>query len=164
MSGRTRQTPFADFGYLFDQMERMAQELRGSTTRASVTTLPVDIFDRGDELVVQAFVPGVRSEHLEVSIDDGVLTISGRFPQLYDTDDARAWTWYALELRTGAFQRSVSLPYKVDLEQVHAQVEDGILRLVLPKAAEAKPHRIQISGSVSTPQIVESVSTPAEQS
>jgi HSP20 family protein len=160
MSVRVRQNQFADFGYLFDQMERIAQEMRTTGPRTSVTTLPVDVYDRGDELIVQTFVPGVRSEHLDVQIDDGVLTISGNFPQLYDSDDARSWTWYALELRTGAFQRSISLPYKVELASVEAHVEDGVLRLVLPKAQEAKPHRIQIGGdaaTTATPQLAESM-------
>jgi HSP20 family protein len=102
-------------------------------------------------------VPGVRSEHLDIQIDDGVLTISGRFPQLYDTDDARSWTWYALELRSGAFQRSVSLPYKIELDSVEAHVEDGVLRLILPKAQEAKPHRIQVGAGATAPQLVETV-------
>lgn len=162
MSARMRQNQFADFSYLFDQMERIAQEMRGTGTRTSVTTLPVDVYDRGDELVVQTFVPGVRSEHLDIQIDDGVLTISGRFPQLYDTEDARLWTWYTLELRSGAFQRSISLPYKIDPASVQAHIEDGVLRLTLPKAQEAKPHRIQVSSESTAPQRVETVSDTAE--
>jgi HSP20 family protein len=139
-------------------MDRLAQEMRSKTTRTSVTTLPVDVYDRGEELVVRAFVPGIQADHLDIQIDEGVLTISGRFPQLYDPEEAQGWTWYSLELRTGDFQRSVALPYKVDLGGIRAQVENGLLQVVLPKAAEAKAHRISIGGETSV-QPIEAEST-----
>ncbi len=148
--------PANDFWYLVDQMDRMSQEMLSRTSRSQVMTLPVDIFDRGDEFVVQAFVPGVRAEHLEVQIDDGVLTISGSFPTLYDVEDAGNWTWYSRELRTGDFQRSINLPYKVEHESVSAEVIDGLFKLTLPKAAEARPFRIAIGETTkSTPEIAE---------
>lgn len=143
---RVRYSPMTDFGYLFDQMDRMAQEVLGGTAQSRVATLPVDVFDRGEELIVRAFVPGVHPDSLDITIDDGVLTIAGHFPELYDSEDASSWTWYNRELRTGKFRRSFNLPYKVEMGEVSASVEDGILWLKLPKAAEAKPHRIAISG------------------
>lgn len=140
-------SPFADFAYLHDQMDRIAQEMLTRTTNVpSVTTLPIDVFDRGDEIVVQAYVPGVRAEHLDIQVDEDVLTISGSFPQLYDREEASNWTWHTRELRSGNFQRSLSLPYKVDYDQAEAHVEDGVLRMVFPKAAEARPRRIAITG------------------
>jgi HSP20 family protein len=138
--------PFADFAYLHDQMDRIAQEMLTRTNAPTVTTLPVDIYDRGEDIIVQAYIPGVRAEHLDIQIDDDVLTISGSFPQLYDSEEAGNWTWHVRELRSGNFQRSVSLPFKVDYDRAEAQVEDGILRMVFPKAAEAKPRRISVSG------------------
>jgi HSP20 family protein len=147
---RRRVSPMTDFGYLFDQMDRMAQEVLGGNPRVRVATLPVDVYDRGDELVIRAYVPGVHPEQIDIQIDDGVLTISGNFPELYDSEDAANWAWYTRELRAGSFQRSFNLPFKVDTEATTAKVEDGILWLTLPKAAEAKPHRISIAGSGST--------------
>jgi HSP20 family protein len=136
---------FADVAFLQNQLDRLAQEAFGARSQASVMTLPVDVFDKGDEIVVSAFVPGLRAEHLDVQIEDGVVTISGSFPQLYDADDARGYTWFTRELRGGRFQRVFSLPAKVDVEHTTAEIVDGILRLVFPKAAEAKARRIQIS-------------------
>jgi len=151
-----RNSPMTDFAYLFDQMDRLAQEMLGSTARTRVTTLPVDIYDRGEELIVQAFVPGIHADSLDITIDDGVLTIAGQFPELYPSDESANWSWYTRELRTGSFQRSFSLPYKIDVDNVTASVEDGVLRLVLPKAPEAKPRRIPVgSGATTTVHQVE---------
>jgi HSP20 family protein len=139
-------SPFADFAYLHDQMDRIAQEMLTRTNAPTVTTLPVDVYDRGEDIIVQAYVPGVRAEHLDIQIDDDVLTISGSFPQLYDQEESGNWTWQVRELRSGNFQRSLSLPFKVDYDRAEAQVEDGILKMVFPKAAEARPRRISVNG------------------
>ena len=161
MSKRVMWTsPFADFAYLHDQMDRIAQEMLTRTNGSTVTTLPVDIFDKGNEIVVMAYVPGVTADHLDIQVDDGVLTISGAFPRLYDSEDASNWTWHTRELRSGQFQRSLSLPYKVDFDRAQAKIEDGILRLTLPKAPEAMPRKIEVTGhrSVSTPELSETIS------
>jgi HSP20 family protein len=148
--------PFGDFAYLQHQLDRLAQDAFGMRSQTSVTTLPIDVFDSGDQLVVQAFLPGVRAEHLNVEVEDGVVTISGQYPQLYDQDDVRGYTWYARELRGGAFQRSIALPYKIDWDHTSATMADGILRMTFPKAPEAKPRRIAISDAssgVQTPEL-----------
>lgn len=156
MLQRSSSFPFADFAFIENQLDRLAQEALGLRSQTSVTTLPVDVYDTGEDVVIQAFVPGMRAEHLDINIEDGVLTISGQFPQLYDHEDAQSWSWYARELRGGRFQRSLSLPYKVDVDQASATVSDGILHLSLPKAAEAKPRKIAISNSAAathTPEL-----------
>lgn len=156
MLQRTTSFPFADFAFIENQLDRLAQEALGLRAQTSVMTLPVDVFDTGEDVVIQAFVPGMRAEHLDINLEEGVLTISGQYPQLYDQDDARSWSWYARELRGGRFQRTINLPYKVDVDQANATVADGILRLTLPKAAEAKPRRIPIadvSVGSSTPEL-----------
>ena len=154
-------SPFADFAYLHDQMDRIAQEMLTRTNAPTVTTLPVDVYDRGEDIIVQAYVPGVRAEHLDIQIDDDVLTISGSFPQLYDQEESGNWTWQVRELRSGNFQRSLSLPFKVDYDRAEAHVEDGILRMTFPKAAEARPRRIAVSGQTTiTHELSESTTNP----
>ncbi|MEZ4522615.1 MAG: Hsp20/alpha crystallin family protein [Thermomicrobiales bacterium] len=154
-----RISPMTDFAYLFEQMDRMAQDAIGGSPRARVATLPVDIYDRGEDLVVQAFVPGIHADSLEITIDDGVLTIAGTFPQLHDTEEAASWSWYTRELRSGSFQRSFNLPFKVDVEHVTAKVEDGVLWLTMPKAPESKPRRIQVGSGSTTVHEVEANTT-----
>jgi HSP20 family protein len=144
-AGWTTWSPWADFAYLQDRLDRLAQDAFGVKSQTSVYTLPIDVFDKGEQIVVQGFVPGLRAEHLDIQVDNGVLTIYGVYPFLYDAEEARGYTWYARELRGGRFQRSIALPVKVDFEHATAEIIDGVLRMVFPKAAEAKPRRIQIS-------------------
>jgi HSP20 family protein len=139
--------PFGDLTYFQNQLDRLMQDAFGARAHTNVQTLPVDVFDKGEELVIHAFVPGLRAEHLDVEVEEGVVTISGYYPQLYDQDEMRSWTWYARELRGGRFQRSIALPYKVDWDSASATVTDGILTLTFPKAAEARPRRIPIADS-----------------
>lgn len=149
-------SPWGDFAYLQHQLDRLAQDAFGLGSQSSVATLPVDVFDKGDQLVIQAFVPGLRAEHLEIQVEDNTVTISGQFPQLYDAEEARGYTWYARELRGGRFGRGISLPYKVDLDESSATVADGMLTMTFPKAPEAKPRRIEIregSSMTTTPEL-----------
>ncbi len=149
-------SPWGDFAYLQHQLDRLAQDAFGLGSQSSVATLPVDVFDKGDELIIQAFVPGLRAEHLDIQVEDNTVTISGQFPQLYDPEESRGHTWYARELRGGRFGRGISLPYKVDLDASSAMVADGVLKMMFPKAPEAKPRRIEIresSSSASTPEL-----------
>lgn len=154
-----RITPMTDFAYLFEQMDRMAQDALGNHPRTRVATLPVDIYDQGEELVVQAFVPGIHAESLDITIDDGVLTIAGTFPQLYDSEEAANWSWYTRELRSGSFQRSFNLPFKIDVDSVTAKVEDGVLWLTMPKAPESKPRRISVGSGTTQVHEVEATTT-----
>ncbi len=155
MATRMMTTPWGDLAYLQHQLDRLAQEAFGAGSHSNVTTLPVDVFDKDEQLTIQAFVPGLRAEHLDIQVENNVVSISGQFPHLYDTDDAQAFTWYSRELRGGRFGRSISLPYKVDWEHATATVTDGILTLQLPKAAEAKPRRLEIrdGGEVTTHEL-----------
>lgn len=145
MPGRTMtMNPFADVAYLQHQLDRLAQDAFGLRSQTSVSTLPVDVFDTGEQVVVQAFVPGLRAEHLDIQVEDNTVTISGQFPHLYDAEESRNYSWYARELRGGRFGRGINLPYKVDWDNTNASVADGVLTLTFPKAPEAKPRRIQI--------------------
>ena len=109
MASRSVSTfPFGDVAYLQNQLDRLVQDAFGMRSQTNVATLPIDIFDTGEQLVIQAFVPGLRAEHLDIQVEDSVVTISGQYPHLYDTEEARNHTWYARELRGGRFQRSVA--------------------------------------------------------
>jgi len=106
--------------------------------------LPLDVFATSDEVVVIAAIPGVRPEDVEVSIDQGTVTISGTLANVADAEDAKGATWYLHELTHGQFRRSVSLPVDIDSTEADATFADGILKLRLPKAEQAKPRRIEV--------------------
>jgi len=153
--------PWADFAYLQHQLDKLTQEAFGIRSQTNVATLPVDVFDKGDQLIVQAFVPGLRAEHLDIQVEENTITINGEYPHLYDAEESRGYTWYARELRGGRFGRSINLPYKVDWDAVSATVADGLLTMTLPKAPEARPRRIDIreASSMSSPAELTATST-----
>jgi len=99
---------------------------------------PLEVHESGENLVVQLDLPGVSKENLDISLEDGVLAVSGnRTPS----------TGQALytERSFGAFRRSINLPSAIDGNKVQAIYENGVLVITLPKAEEAKAKKIMVS-------------------
>jgi HSP20 family protein len=102
----------------------------------------VDVYEENENLVVEAHLPGLRPEQLEVTVERGVLTISGRT----ETEQERKDRQYLLrEQRSGRFSRSLQLPASYTADPSESTFEHGVLRLVFPKAEDAKPRRIQLT-------------------
>lgn len=102
---------------------------------------PVDIFERGDNLMIRAELPGVRKDDIEVRVENGILTLQGERQREEEVQDRDA---FRLERVYGSFSRSFSLPTSVDAAKIGAHLKDGVLELTLPKAEEAKPKKVQI--------------------
>ena len=101
----------------------------------------VDVYEEADNLVVEAHLPGIKPEDLEVHVERGVLTISGKT----ESEEERKGRNYLLrEKRAGRFSRSLQLSATYRTEECRADFEHGVLRLTFPKSEEAKPRRIQI--------------------
>ena len=104
----------------------------------------MDVYEEGDNLVVEVHLPGMKPDDLDVHIERGVLTISGRT----EAEQERKERNYLLrEKRVGRFTRSMQLPASYTADPSEATFEQGVLRLVFPKAEEAKPRRIQLGTS-----------------
>jgi HSP20 family protein len=103
-------------------------------------TPPLDLYQNNDNIVAVVELPGMRKEDIEISLQDGTLTISGERKEETVKDGAAR-----SERFTGKFRRSVTLPTRVDANKVNATYKDGILTVTLPKAEEAKPKQIQIN-------------------
>jgi HSP20 family protein len=101
----------------------------------------VDVYQDKDNVYVKAEVPGMKKEDVEVSLHDGILSISGERKSETQHKDAET---YRSERFVGRFQRSFTLPSLVKADEVKAQYKDGILTITLPKAEEAKPKQIEI--------------------
>jgi HSP20 family protein len=116
--------------------------------------LPLDVYATPDEAVIIAAVPGMTSQDLEVTVNQSTITVSGRLPSAVESEQGQGATWYLHELWHGPFRRSVTLPFEVDAGRAEATFENGIVRIVLPKAAQAKPQRIAIkpAGGQEAPQ------------
>jgi len=105
---------------------------------------PVDIVEEGDRLIFMAELPGVAREDIEVKVENGTLTLRGEKRREKETGTESA---HRIERLYGGFHRSFTLPTSVDTENIQARYKDGILELILPKAAEARPRRITIRES-----------------
>jgi HSP20 family protein len=92
---------------------------------------------------IYAFAPGIDASKLEVSVDKGLLTISGERPTGLPEDGGKT-TVFARERFDGAFKRAVSLPEDVDTAKVEAEYRNGILRITVPKAQAYKPRRVEV--------------------
>jgi HSP20 family protein len=104
----------------------------------------LDVHDDKDQLTVQVELPGLQKDQIDISLHDGVLTVSGE--RKTDRERKEGETFRS-ERYFGKFQRSVTLPAQVDASKVKASYKDGILTIELPKAEEAKPRQIAISAS-----------------
>jgi HSP20 family protein len=101
----------------------------------------VNIAEQGDGYMVEALAPGVDPASLDLSVKDNVLTISG---EKKAPEGVRPEAFHRSERSAGRFVRAVELPAELDAEKVKAAYADGILRVTLPKAEQAKPRRIEI--------------------
>jgi HSP20 family protein len=106
--------------------------------------LPLDVYATSDEVVLIAAVPGLGPDDIEITINQGTITLSGKTPNVAQSEEAKNATWYLHELPHGSFTRSVSLPIEVEASKADATFEQGILRLRLPKAEQAKPRQIKV--------------------
>lgn len=108
-------------------------------------SVPIDVFEDGDEVVIKANVAGIDPEQLHVEIADDEFRIWGSFEELEEKKDER---YHLRERRTGRFERAGTLPCAVDRETVSAEVDHGVLMVRAHKAPEGRRHevRVQVKG------------------
>lgn len=142
----TRYEPFTRLMTLRDAVDRMFEEAfgRAGAGRVAPGIMPIDMFERQDELIVMAAVPGVKPEDVDISVTNDTLTIRATIHSEMEKEEAASWNWYLHELQSGQFTRTVSLPFPVSPDQAEAKFENGLLRLRLPKSPAAMPKRIKV--------------------
>jgi HSP20 family protein len=150
MTTMMRWDPFQDLRSAQDEMAQMSPMLahalglhtqpQGSGT-ATAWAPALDISERKDAYLVTVELPGVEAEDLEITMEDGLLTIQGERQFAHDSSEQQ---FHRVERRYGAFRRSITLPAQVQAEQIEASFENGVLQIEVPKAEEAKPKRIQV--------------------
>lgn len=140
-----RWDPFREMEELRARIDRIFEEFLGSLRRREwgaprAWIPPVDIYDAGDELVVEMDLPGLRKEEIEIQMDGDTLTVRGERKR--PPEEGRR---YARSERIfGPFERSFSINVPIKVEEVRAFYENGVLTLRLPKAVEARPRRIKV--------------------
>ena len=110
--------------------------------------MPLDVYATPEEAVVIAAVPGLNPQDLEITYTENTLTLSGVVPNAVDSEQDKNAMWYAHELWSGQFRRTVTLPFEVDADKAEATFEHGIVRITLPKAEWAKPQKIAIKAGI----------------
>ncbi len=105
-------------------------------------TPAVDVYEDKENFVIQAELPGLKREDIEVSLHEGTLTLSGERKAETRHEEAEV---YRAERPVGRFQRALVLPATVATDKVKAGYTDGVLTVTLPKSEEAKPKKIDVS-------------------
>jgi len=143
MADLTLWEPLNDLMTMRDWMDRFIDRFWGRDLIGfgMFETPPVDMYQTEDEVIVKATIPGVKPEDLQISVAGDVLTIRGEVKQEEETKNK---TYHLRERRYGTFSRSFPLPTAVVADKAHAEFENGILTLVLPKAEEVRPKTITV--------------------
>jgi HSP20 family molecular chaperone IbpA len=116
---------------------------KGERTRErKVYTPAVDIMERKDDIVVIADMPGADEQSVDITLEKNVLTIYGKV----ETDMPEKHTLHLSEYGIGDYQRVFTLTDEVDRDNIQASVKNGVLRIVLPKAATVKTRKIAVKG------------------
>lgn len=127
---------------LDDVMTDVTGTALGTANTQSTFAPAIDVRANDDEVVFHCDVPGIKQDDLEITVENGVLTIKGQ--RRYEgSDKDRVW----LGRSYGAFARSFTLPDYVDPDAMTADLADGVLTLRVPKQPKAKPRRIPIGSA-----------------
>jgi len=142
-------SPFRHLTNLREEIDRLFESPMAELTQSSHQFLngwmpAVDVYEDENNLYLTAELPGMNKDDIEISVHEGVLTLSGERKADEKYKDAEV---YRSERSLGRFQRTLTLPTAVDPEKVKATYRDGILSVLLPKAEECKPKHIEIKAS-----------------
>lgn len=114
------------------------------TTPRTARMFPaLNVWEREDELYVEAELPGIRTDDLDISVVGHQLVLKGRRP---DFQPEEGVSFHRRERGVGEFVRAVELPVEVNADGVEAKLTDGVLLITLPKAEAAKPRKIEVKG------------------
>lgn len=129
---------FVQFGRMMDRL------LSGGAPRnltSQSNGIPVDIFEQDGKLFIKAAVPGVSPEDLDVSVEDGVLTIKGETRHEEVTENTKV---YRREYSYGEFTRSIRLPDDLDMESIEAKFDKGFVVISMRRIIEEKPKALKV--------------------
>ena len=143
--------PFREMRSLQDEVNRLFSTSFNRSGDSELTrgawNPSVDIYENKDQIVLEAELPGMKPEDVNISVENNVLTIHGerKFEKKDEKDN-----FHRVERSYGSFTRSFTLPPTVSSEAADAVFENGVLRLTLAKREEAKPRQIQIKAGGDT--------------
>lgn len=131
--------PLAPFTAMRRELDQLVDNVIDWGGRSAFPAL--NVWEEGDALLAEAEVPGFRLEDLEISLQEGGLTIKGK-REAAASDSAA--NYHRRERVNRAFERTVALPFEIATDKVEATLRDGVLTIRMPKAEAAKPRRIEV--------------------
>ena len=148
----TRWNPYRDMAIMRRSMDRLVDSFFEDANLPETVTwgVALDVAEKEGEFVVQASLPGVKPEDIDVTFTNNTLTIKGEVRSEEEREESR---YHLRERRYGMFARSITLPRGIDGDHIEASYKDGVLTLRLPKREEIKPRRIEIHSA--EPQMIE---------
>ena len=141
-----RYEPWTAVNQLHRQINRIFDDRAGASAEATVADwMPAaDVLEYADKFVLKLDVPGVNASSIDITLDQGVLTVSGERPAEVTAKEVER---SRRERVSGRFHRRFTLPDTVDAAAVHATGRDGVLEVTIPKQAKAKPRRIEVASA-----------------
>ena len=122
--------------------KKEVKKVAGEGTRPGPVFIPaVDILENANEIIVLADMPGVESKSVDIDLNDNQLTITGKV----DAPEGEKETSLYEEFNWGDYFRQFTLSNVIDQGKISAKMENGVLRLVLPKVEKAKPQKIKVA-------------------
>lgn len=153
--GITRWQPFGEMQAFRNMMDRLFEDSFSRPWRtfdiSTMGSMPLDVYEEADKYVVEAALPGVRSQDVDVQVQGNTVTISGHIGDNQQQNQPQGQgqqnrNYLMRERIGGQFSRSVTLPLEIDTDKCEASFEHGVLRLTLPKTPTHQPKHIQIQG------------------
>jgi HSP20 family protein len=162
-----RPSPFGELMTLRSAMDRLFED---SFVRRpfgagfdGMNTLPLDVTSTNDALIVEAALPGIKPEDVDITVEDGTLSIRGNYREERHEGEGEN---LLSEIRRGSVYRTVTLPSGLEPDKATASFEHGVLKLRVPKAEATKPRQIRITptveGSAAAPRRLDEVKPAGE--
>ena len=153
MTVLTRWEPLREFSTLQDRMNRLFRETQGNGQDESLTSSSfapaVDVYEDEHNVALKIEVPGIDEKDIDVRIENNTLTVHG---DRKIEKEEKEENYRRVERQYGSFTRTFNLPPTVDAEKVQADYDKGVLKITLPKKAEAKPKQIKVNVGQSAAQ------------
>lgn len=149
MTNLVRWDPFREMSLLRNNMNRLFDDAFGNLPQErsgenGTYGMALDVSEDEESYTVQASLPGVSADAIDVTLNDNVLTIRG---EMRDENETKQQNYHLRERRYGVFSRSISLPASTDADNIDATHDNGVLTLRIPKAEQAKPRKISVKAS-----------------
>ena len=137
----TQRRALPDFAEMRSRVEQMLHDMGVGDGLGMVWSPSVDVVRREEEIVLRVDIPGIKPDEVKISVQDGVLTVSGEHEE---SSSEEKESFVRRERRYGAFSRSMTLPRGVQAEDIEATTEDGVLEVTIPAPSEDQPGAVEI--------------------